>query len=713
MKCKKLLPTLLATAMIISSFAALPITANAATTKKTMNMGSSVIAKDDNICYGYNNGAKKWRVLSTNGNTTDGETTFNDGAVSKDKALFVISENDFGKRAFNSNNNQNWQGSEAQKWCNNGGFYTAAGITDTEKAAILQTSKSDKAYSSYKAADKILENDKVFYLSAKEADTYFNKESGIIDEDRKFTPGGGNAVDWWLRSPLISNDKVVCSVDIGGSFAPTTAFSSFIVSRPAFNLNLSSVIFTSAAEGDKSSIGNYGGNEWKLTLKDNNRNSFAASCTSKDGNKIQISYSGAKTGTNEKISYVITDKDNNITYYGNQEATSESGEIVIDISAMAAGDRLFVFNEQTNGDYKTDYASELKEVAIPLMIAASANDSTMGNVTSSKAIAYVGESVTLTATAKEGYKLVGFESDDVEKLWILGNECMFTMPYKDVTVKANFTPVGASEITVKNSEAFDLDGKEITASKIVVENGGKIKDSTGGKGILKVASGELYGRNYTDQFPLYDEQNGGWRFFDCEIGAGYIEGDSSIIGTTLKFKDAETEAIAKRILASDNPGVSLDITLSKTDENGVEHIQTAKAPQGMIKSYAEDLTKPILMGVSGLKPGMTISVNYRFANGLVISKEVSGATPYITLEAGADKNYIVKVYGTGLDGVVAVALYNSENQSQLIDVKIQKVAEISGQLQGNGEFVKAMLWSDLDTMKPLCDAVGKDLTITE
>ena len=71
MKCKKLLSTLLAISVSISTFAAATITASAETTKKTMNMGGGVIAKDDNIYYGYNDGAKKWRVLSTNGNTTN------------------------------------------------------------------------------------------------------------------------------------------------------------------------------------------------------------------------------------------------------------------------------------------------------------------------------------------------------------------------------------------------------------------------------------------------------------------------------------------------------------------------------------------------------------------------------------------------------------------------------------------------------------------
>ena len=102
-----------------------------------------------------------------------------------------------------------------------------------------------------------------------------------------------------------------------------------------------------------------------MTLKDESRNGFKASYAGIDGNKIKISYSGAKTGNNEKISYVITDKDQTeIKYYGSQAATSESGSFEIALSSLTANDRLFVFNEQDNGEKKTNYASEPVEVRL-------------------------------------------------------------------------------------------------------------------------------------------------------------------------------------------------------------------------------------------------------------------------------------------------------------------------------------------------------------
>lgn len=152
--------------------------------------------------------------------------------------------------------------------------------------------------------------------------------------------------------------------------------------RPAFNLNLSSILFTSAAGGGKSSSGMENGlteivpssddiTEWKLTLNDTGRSSFKVEPSNivKTSEKIFVKYSGAKTDNNEYISAMIQGADDTVKYYGRVKKLSagdESGEAEIDLSGitMESTDKLYVFNEQYNGDNKTDYASPLKEVSI-------------------------------------------------------------------------------------------------------------------------------------------------------------------------------------------------------------------------------------------------------------------------------------------------------------------------------------------------------------
>ena len=157
--------------------------------------------------------------------------------------------------------------------------------------------------------------------------------------------------------------------------------------RPAFNLDLNSVLFTSAAAGGKSSgaagadaltsVSDYTGNEWKLTLLDNSRSSFTVDASEAEtsaevgysGWSIPIAYSGAQTGANEYVSALLCDSSGNVLYYGNIAQNSASGTASINIPAgLAAGSySLKVFSEQYNGDYMTDYASALQEISLNVL----------------------------------------------------------------------------------------------------------------------------------------------------------------------------------------------------------------------------------------------------------------------------------------------------------------------------------------------------------
>ena len=142
--------------------------------------------------------------------------------------------------------------------------------------------------------------------------------------------------------------------------------------RPAFNLGLNSVLFTSAAANSKqeglNKIGDYDGNEWKLTLLDNSRNFYVTETTAsgKPGDTITLNYTEATTGTNEYIS-VIIEQSGEMLYYGRvAQPDRASGTATLTIPAdLASGSyTLNVFSEQYNGDYKTDFASEFDKVTL-------------------------------------------------------------------------------------------------------------------------------------------------------------------------------------------------------------------------------------------------------------------------------------------------------------------------------------------------------------
>lgn len=145
--------------------------------------------------------------------------------------------------------------------------------------------------------------------------------------------------------------------------------------RPAFHLNSDAVLFLSAAEGYKpfglQQISDYNGNEWKLTIQDSKHGKFTAKTTAVNGSMLTVEYANAEVGKNEYLSAVIKDADGNMTHYrhiANLNGTaSASGTVEINLSGIdMTGKSLYVFNEQCNGDKKTDYASALQKVALAL-----------------------------------------------------------------------------------------------------------------------------------------------------------------------------------------------------------------------------------------------------------------------------------------------------------------------------------------------------------
>ena len=205
------------------------------------------------------------------------------------------------------------------------------------------------------------------------------KEAIVVNNDlRALNPAHPNWVTtaWWLRSPG-SNKYNVAVVRSDGSVEYSgytmLIFNNHRTVRPAFNLNLNSVLFASAAVGGKpdgglAEVSKYSGNEWKLTLLDSRRN-FAVTektVSAAPDDTVTLNYKGATTGKNEYISVILADN-NGAQYYGRvAQPTAESGTVEIKIpSDIAPGDyTMKVFSEQYNGDCKTDLASAFADVTL-------------------------------------------------------------------------------------------------------------------------------------------------------------------------------------------------------------------------------------------------------------------------------------------------------------------------------------------------------------
>ncbi|MFQ8638112.1 MAG: InlB B-repeat-containing protein [Acutalibacteraceae bacterium] len=314
----------------------------------------------------------KWRVLSN----TSG-------------SLFLLADQNLDVQKYHNIDNVDkitWEGCSLRKWLK-GTFYNSA-FSAKEQTAIAETHVVNDDNPDYKTEGGNDTKDKIFLLSIDEAsnsslfpptgyDCCQATNTAYVDNHS----GMSNYPRWWLRGPGYYESYAAHVTNFGYvNVYGHNIDNRFCAVRPVFNLDLSSVLFTSAAVGGKQgdgleAIGDYSGNEWKLTLLDTTRKFSVKETTAieKPGETITLNYSGATTGANEYISAIIADN-SGTQYYGRiMQPSSADGQISIKIpSNLADGTyTLNVFNEQYNGGEQdntklTDYASAFEVVALTI-----------------------------------------------------------------------------------------------------------------------------------------------------------------------------------------------------------------------------------------------------------------------------------------------------------------------------------------------------------
>lgn len=428
MKAKRLLSLLLALALVMGIAPVVSQTAQAAenTGGKAIRLGTGGIVgpeekttRDGNhytpnsyVWFGVNGDDTKpiqWRVLDAE-KANDGKTA---GAFLLSEYLLGTGVN--GGVYFEENIHQHgdgkwyqggddvaehgkcleanvYQNSDAQAWCRTFAS-NRSNFSDLEQAAMLGVKKTDSAegglYGIRWGESDLTTADKVFFLSVRELADHvgnYDKAPGLT---ASFNDGGSAGV-WWLRSPdadYTYNAGAVYDVGLVNFHYVDIDWAA----RPAFNLNLESVLFTSAAAGGKIpaaggggnggeaageifEIQPYTGNEWKLTLKDESRKFSVTetAATAAPGGTVTLNYTGAtvydaNTAPNEYISAILTDENGNLLRYGRlTQPTSANGKVDVKIPAgLAEGTyTLKVFSEQYNGDKQTDYAGAFDEVEL-------------------------------------------------------------------------------------------------------------------------------------------------------------------------------------------------------------------------------------------------------------------------------------------------------------------------------------------------------------
>ena len=362
---KRILSILLLCCMLLTL---LPTAAFAADTGKAIQLGTDALSKNVNtataptVYFGqdHENNPGAWRVIDYDGNSAAGIAG----------NMTLLAANNMGLSKFGASNA--YADSALKEAIDALADKLTAKETDAVEKRTLASGNYDEENTDGVAGPAV--SNAVFWpLSSKEANAV-NNDLRVVDPEH---PGWASSY-WRLRSPDEDYSTAFVAgrgeVRYYGGYSTSKEFGV----RPAFDLNLDSVLFASAAVVGKPDGGlqpvspNYTGNDWKLTLYDSKRNDFSRTSwevsASTKGGTGEISYTDAKSGANEYISALIFDDVGNVICYGRSNAslTEKDGTAQLTIPAgFAEGTyTLKVFNEQYNGDRKTDLASGFADVTL-------------------------------------------------------------------------------------------------------------------------------------------------------------------------------------------------------------------------------------------------------------------------------------------------------------------------------------------------------------
>ena len=327
------------------------------------------------VYYGnYSGDAVKYRVLDRN--STEYSETDHTMMMVSNGGLFSKRYTDF----FSGSNK--WPDSDLKAYLNGTAFLkdTTVFSSPEEKAIIGSTKRFYSndgvgwwffagTYMYRMLGTDSLRGEKVFLLSDREItrpsygywyyEDYRNEQEGDEFIQRAGTPG-------WLRSWDNNGTDKVGAVNSNTGRFETAQKISFRPVCPAFNVNLDSILFSTAVDGG------YGAadTEYKLTIIDDSV-SVESADYSISGKTITIPYSiSGETGSFDRLSVLITDKD-----YTNETASIKAyGElnIVGDVGTNGSGTftipdtldgtegidyHVYLFTEKLNGDHESDYAS--------------------------------------------------------------------------------------------------------------------------------------------------------------------------------------------------------------------------------------------------------------------------------------------------------------------------------------------------------------------
>ena len=407
----------------------------------------------------YGGNSVKYRVLDSNTTVFGGKTMLLDC----DSILETHAFDEDGHANTGYTNANEWAGSDIRTYLNGTFLTNTNNFSATEQSAIASSTKSVAdgtdgngwSYLSYAS----LSDDKIFFLDAKEATntSYGYSNTNSVAANRKKT--GGNAY-WWLRSAHPVNTNIAGVVNSAGDINYYFVIYDGVGVSPAFNINLSSVLFSSVISGTKGETGA----EYKLTLLDNDMTIAGNGNVSRSGDTVTVPYTigGTNSGSATQVSVLILDKEytagntNGATVLAYEKLAVDSFSVTGTGTFTLPAELLnktcgtdyyaYIIAEDVNGEKETDYASTPVSITVP----ASKYTVTVTNGSGSGQYAQ-GETVTITASAApsgQQFKEWEIVSGNITLASSTSETTSFTMPAEEVSVKAIYEAVPVTEYTI-------------------------------------------------------------------------------------------------------------------------------------------------------------------------------------------------------------------------------------------------------------------------
>ncbi|MDD3414269.1 MAG: hypothetical protein PHY47_09735 [Lachnospiraceae bacterium] len=352
---KRILRTVLLLSMVVALFPMCGITASAAVSNTGSVSVNDTRANTTEIVFG----GKNWLVIGYNGT----------GVASESGSMTLLAKDNIVNKVMFHNDYNDYAGSDLKVQIDKLAGLTSDGngglFTQSEQDVIQRITLTGGGIS---IAGGDVENAILWPL-----DHY---EATIVNTDILRTNfDGGSNKEWWLRS--VYSNQVYFEL-WNGILQTGHPINQFGV-RPAFKLNLSSILFTSGAVGGKSSTAGASlvaialpTDPQKLTLRDDTLDSGVITVNGANinvGTTVNVNVTGATAS--KSLSAIITDSTGNtVKYYGKIADTDPSGAVVdanltLPIT-LDTNNVLKFLVEEINGDNLTDYASEPKEATITL-----------------------------------------------------------------------------------------------------------------------------------------------------------------------------------------------------------------------------------------------------------------------------------------------------------------------------------------------------------